>query len=56
MHVNGFIRGSICQTKLGSAFDKIKDLVKIFSSSVSGSWSTIVTLAFDKKWGSLIIT
>lgn len=55
IHVNGFIRGSVCQTKLGSAFDKIKGLVKNFSSSVSGSWSTPVTLPFGGKWGSLII-
>lgn len=53
------MRGSICQTKLVSAFDKIEDLVKNFSSSLSEHWSTLMTLAFDKekngKWGSLII-
>lgn len=49
------MRGSICQTKLVSAFDKIEDLVKNFSSSVSESWSMLMTLAFDGKWESLII-
>lgn len=49
------MRGSICQAKLASAFDKIEDLVRNFSTSASESWSLLMTLGFDEKSGSLII-
>lgn len=47
------MRGSICQTKLVSAFDEMEDLVKNFSSSLFGSGSVLMTLAYGSKWGSL---